>query len=133
MVSNSRSASLPNAVTCRLPFSRAIAAGSNLVSAKLWVRVIAKVPSSAAVTTRVGCWYNLAPCPPIKECLREAASSLVVAAALFSGMPVGCPSHFECPEIQPANPQLSLHLQLHREGYSLRSEASARMDSGAAD
>jgi len=50
---------------------------------------------------------------------REAASSLVVAAALFSGMPVARPSHFEYPEIQPASPHLSLHLQLHREGYSL--------------
>ena len=30
-------------------------------------------------------------------------------------------------------PHLSLHLQLHREGYSLRSEASARLGSGAAD
>ena len=43
------------------------------------------------------------------------------------------PSHFECPEIQPANPDVSLHLQFHREGYSLRSEASAHLDSAAAD
>ena len=37
------------------------------------------------------------------------------------------------PEIQPAMPHLSLHLQLHREGYSLGGEASARLDSGATD
>ena len=34
---------------------------------------------------------------------RETANSLVVAA-LVSGMPVGRPGHFECPEIQPPNP-----------------------------
>jgi hypothetical protein len=29
-------------------------AGSNLVSAKLWVRIIAKLPSSVALTARIG-------------------------------------------------------------------------------
>jgi hypothetical protein len=44
----------------------------------------------------------------------------------FSHISAGCPSRFELPEIQPANPQGSSHLQLHQEGYSIRSEASAR-------
>jgi hypothetical protein len=45
-------------------------------------------------------------------------SSLLLA---FPACQLAAPSHFEWPEIQPANPQLSLYLQsLHREGYSLR-------------
>src|SRR5436305_13527944 len=63
----------------------------------------------------------------------EAASSLVVAALYFL-MPIDRrASPVESPEVQPANPHLSLHLQLHREGYSLRSEATSRVGSGAAD
>jgi SAM-dependent methyltransferase len=47
-------------------------------------------------------------------------------------MPAGRPGHFERPEIQPANPHLSLHRQLHGERYCPRSEASAPLGSGAA-
>jgi hypothetical protein len=39
---------------------------------------------------------------------------------VFPACQLAAPSHFECPAIQPANPHLSLCLQLHREGYSLR-------------
>lgn len=49
------------------------------------------------------------------------------------GNSVGSASLFECREIQPAKSHLSLHLQLHGEGCSVRSEAGARLGSGAAD
>jgi hypothetical protein len=60
--------------------------------------------------------------------LRVLSSLLLLS---FSRMSAGCPRHFELPEIQPANPQVSPHLQSHLEGYSIRSEANARLDSGA--
>src|ERR1700722_5734306 len=78
------------------------------------------------------------PLTPIsKECRHEAANFIVVPAASFLGMPVERPSHIQraqqCPKVQPASPYLSLHLQLHREGYSLRGEANARVGAGAAN
>jgi uncharacterized membrane protein (DUF373 family) len=56
-------------------------AGSNLVSAKLWVRIIAKVPSSTAVTTRVGWWSS--------RSMSAHLGGVSPLLLLFSGMPVG--------------------------------------------
>src|SRR5579863_123485 len=83
----------------------------------------------------ISCWLLLKSLDPVRRfgSVFHAASSLVPAAALFSGMPVGRPGHVECSELQPADPYVSLYLQHHGEGYSLRSEDSARLDSGAAD
>src|SRR5579884_3160264 len=72
----------------------------------------------------------------IRRILREAARAFVVAAAaalLLAGVFVGRRHQLQYSEVQRAKPHLSVHLQLHREGYSSGSEARARVGSGAAD
>ena len=62
--------------------------------------------------------------------LRIFSSFLLLS---FSTCLLNRPGHFERPEVQRTITHISLHIQLHRERYSRRSETSARVGSGAAD